>query len=351
MTFGFNSLTLESMLSGSNTAFKTRERPTLSEQEYKSKLKYQRNLEKGIYLLRKLKGRALEENDDIIRQNVLKEAHQLSTQMAEEIIDKASKNKPSQIDSSLLQTMSEMEIKYTNQEDKSGHYLPAQFSITNLLRAADDMLVRIEEKAQSIYTPDHRLTQEEMNYVLKEFLRGTNDLTVNVKGKFFDKNTRLGGILSGGSVYTEMAKNIIEKYADPSLEVYSFVVAVDKENKKSAFETSESDNTTQTVVLLDDVIDGGGTILTALKTVGEYFPNATIHSGKGIDYAGGFEKRRIEKHRYYLCGLFQDFADLSEDGLNDESLAIFQQAEEYAQRNKVPLEPGWYLRKERLETV
>ena len=146
-----------------------------------------------------------------------------------------------------------------------------------------------------------------------------------------------------------MARKIVQKYADPSLAVYSFVVAVDKNEKKTAFETSESDNATQTVILLDDVIDGGGTIITALWSAGKYFPNATIHSGKGIDYTGDFEKRIVQKHMSHLCGLFQDFADFSEDKKMIEALAVFKQAESYAQMHNVQLQPGWYKRKERLK--
>jgi len=349
MVFGTNPINLETMLSGSHVAFKSRERVPLSDSEQELKYGNERTLQRGIYILRKLRTLALAEQDSIKQQSALIEAHQLAEQMAEVILNLSSSDKPVQIGPSFLEIQSRMESKYKPQDADSGHFLPAQFSIGNLFRAADDMLVRVEERAQSIYKPNHVLTREDVNYVLQEFLRGTNDLTVDAIRKLCDHNTRWGGILSGGSVYTEMARQIIQKYADPSLLAYSFVVAVDKDKKKSAFETSESDNATQTVILLDDVIDGGGTMLTALWSAGQYFPNATIHSGKGTDYAGGFEKRRVQKHMDHLCGLFQDFADLSEDGKMTEALAVFKRAESYAEMHNVQLQSGWYKRKERLK--
>jgi hypothetical protein len=211
------------------------------------------------------------------------------------------------------------------------------------------MLARIEEASISLSAPDRRLTRQEMKYVLNEFVRGANVLTINAVDSFFEQGTRVGGILSGGSVYTEMVKKVVERYAGFS--VNSFVIAVDKENGDTAFEKSESDNSAKSVIICDDVINKGGTSLTALWAAGEYFPNATIRSGKGIDYAGGFEKRRVQKYMDYLCELFQDFADLSEDGKIDEAFVIFRQAEEYAQSNGVKLLPGWYIRKERLERI
>ncbi|MFA4833795.1 MAG: hypothetical protein WC619_03025 [Patescibacteria group bacterium] len=337
------------MLSGSFVNFKKRERPPLSEPEREFKLKNEKKLKEGIGVLRKLRTQALDEEDPAEQQNILEEAHQLSSKMAEVILSQSLGDKPSPIDPSFLETLRQARSKHVDKDAGSGHGLPPQFSIQNLFRATDDMLARIEEKAQSIETPDHKLTPGEMRYVLQEFLRGTNDLTVNTIEKFFEKDTKVGGILSGGSVYVELVKKIVERYGDPSLKVNSFAIAVDKENKKAVFEASESDAATQAVIVTDDIIDKGGTVLTALWAAGEQFPNAIIYSGKGTDHSGGFEKRRAELHLGHLTGLFQDFADLSEEGRNDEALAIFRQAEEYAKENKVKLQPGWYKRKECIE--
>ncbi len=337
------------MLSGSHVDFKKRERPVISEEESELKLKNERKLQGGIEILRKLRTAALEESDFIGCQNILNKAHQLSAQMAEQIMNQALSDKPFPIDVSFLETIQKARSEYAEKDAGSGHYLPPQFSVTNLFRATDDMLVRLEEKAKSITAPDHKLSEDEMKYVLQEFLRGTNDLTINVIEKFFKKGTKVGGILSGGSVYVELVKKVVEKYGDSSFAVDSFVIAVDKQNNKVVFEASETDFVTLSVMVTDDMIDKGGTVITALWAAGEQFPNATIYSGMGTDQAGGFEERRIKKHVGHLFGLFQDFANLSEEKRDDEALTIFKKAQDYATENNVTLPPGWYKVKRRIE--
>jgi len=347
MTFYPNNF--EMMFGGSHVDFKKRERLALSENECELKLENERKLQKGIVILRKLRMQALEEQDPIVQQDVMKEAHEFSDQMADVIIDQALGEKPSQIDPSFLETLQQAQNEHADQDAGSGHANPPQFPIQNLFQATDDMIVRIEEKAQSIETPDHKLTQEEMKYVLQEFLSGTNGLTINAIEKIFEKDTKIGGILSGGSVYIELVKKIVERYGDSSLTVDSFTIAVDKQNERVVLEKSKSDATTQTVIITDDMIDKGGTLLTALWSSGEQFPNATIYSGEGTDQLSGFEKRRIKKHTEHLGVLFQDFVDLSEEGQNNEALTLFRQAEQYAIENRVALQLGWYRRKERIE--
>lgn len=282
----------ETILGGSNGDFKKRERPHLSEYENEFKLENERRLQEGITILRKLRTQALEEQDPALRQNHLREAHQFSSHMADVIINQALNDKPQQIDPAFLEVLQKARDEHREKDAGSGHAVPPQFSITNLFRATEDILARIEEKAQSIGMPDHKLTQEELKYVLQGFLRRTNDLTINAIEKFFEKDTKIGGILSGGSVYVELVKKIVEKYGDSSLTLDPFVIAVDKEKKKAVFEASENDSTTRSVIVTDDMIDKGGTLLTALWATGEQFPNATIYSGKGTDRPGGFEKRR-----------------------------------------------------------
>jgi len=339
----------EILLGGSHVAFKKLERPPLSEQENELKLENEKNLKGGIRILRKLRTGALLEEDLIVQQNTLKEAHHFSEQMSDIILNQAISEKPYPIDPSFLERLQVAEDEHAEQDDDSGHGIPPGFSIQNLFRATEDMLARVQERAQSTGTPTHKLTKEEMRYVLQEFLRGTNDLTMNAIDGFFDKDTKVGGILSGGSVYLELVKKIVEKYGDPSLKVDSFVIAVDKENKRAVFEVDKSDKDVKTVIVTDDVIDKGGTLITALWATGEEFPNAIIYSGKGTDEPGGFQKRRTEKHMSYLTGLFQDFAELSEEGKNDEALVIFDQAEKYAKENKVELQAGWHKRRARIK--
>jgi|GEM_PF-2246489 len=340
---------IETLLSGSHVSFLKRDRPPLSDKERELQLENERKLQNGIIILRKLRTLALEAQDSAMRQNALKEAHQLSDQMAEVILNQALGDKPSPIDLSFLETLKETQGKYADQDDGSAHSIPPSFSISNLFQATDDMLVRIEEKAQSITKPDHRLVPEELRYVFHEFLRGANDLTINAIDKFFAQGTKIGGILSGGSVYVELVKKIVERYGDPSLTINSFVIAVDKEKKKAVFEASISDSSTRTVILTDDVTDKGGTILTAFWAAGEQFPMAIIYSGKGTDQPGGFEKRRTAEYMAHLEMIFQDFADLAGEKRDDEALAVFRQAEEYAQKYKVRLQPGWYKIKDRIE--
>ena len=344
----FNPKNFDTILGGSHVAFKKRERPPLSDQENELKLENKRMLQEGVGILRKLRTQALEEKDPVLRQNYLVEAHQFSSQMADVIISQSLNDKPSPIYPSFLNALQKAREEHKDKDAGSGHALPPQFSVGNLSKAIDDILARIEEKNGSLSDPDHKLTEEEMKYVLQEFLRGTNDLTEDAIEKIFNKNAKIGGILSGGSVYAEMVKKITARYADPSLTVDTFVIAVDKEQKKAVFESGESDNSVQAVIVTDDMIDKGETLLTALWNAGEHFPNATIYSGKGTYQPGGFEKRRIQKHMDYLTDIFQDFADLSEEGKNDEALVLFDQAEKYAKENNVTLQPGWYKRKERI---
>jgi hypothetical protein len=158
----------ETMLSGSHVDFKKRERPPLSEHENELKLENERKLQEGIEILRKLRTQALEEQESSLQQSHLKEAHQFSSQMADVIMSQALNDTPSQIDPAFLSVLQKAQDEYKEKDAGSGRALPPQFSIINLFRATDDMLARVEEKAQSIRTPDHKLSQEELKYVLKE---------------------------------------------------------------------------------------------------------------------------------------------------------------------------------------
>ena len=179
------------MLSGSHVTFKKRERPPLTEQENEFRLENERRLKRGIGILRKLKTQALAEENPGMRQDCLKEAHQFSAQMADVIFNQALSEKPSQINPVFLEELQNKKWEYSDKDAGSGHAIPPQFAITNLFRATEDMLARVEEKAQSVNSPDHKLTQEEVRYVIQEFLRGTNRLTVNATEKFFLKNNIL----------------------------------------------------------------------------------------------------------------------------------------------------------------
>ena len=155
----------ESLLSGSIVRFRERSHLPLTEEEREFKLKNEGKLKEGITILRKLRTKALSEKDPGGRQDSLKEAHHFSEQMAEVIINQAIGEKPSPIDPSYLEALQEARSEYAEQEAESGHALPPQFAIGNLLKAIDDIFFRIEEKAKSVEAPDHKLTKEELKYV------------------------------------------------------------------------------------------------------------------------------------------------------------------------------------------
>ena len=102
-------------------------------------------------------------------------------------------------------------------------------------------------------------------------------------------------------------------------------------------------------VLVDDMINKGGTMITALQAAGEYFPRAYIRSGKGFDRPGEWEQRKNAWFMTHLEGVFQDFADLSEQGKDDEAMKVYAEAEAYAKNNGVELQAGWHKRRQRIE--
>lgn len=341
-------MNFENILSGSMVAFAEKKRRVFSGEERELDNTGRHQLEEGLAVLRKMRTLALGEQRSAACQAVLQEAHQFSTQIATEIFQWAQDDEPLLVSPDFLEKLGVLMKKFEGLDAGSSHGLPPQFSINNLLRAADDVVVRHKDRSRPAGQPTQKLTATEMTDVLHEFLVGTNDLTATARQKFFDKNTKIGGILSGGSIYVEIAKLAVAKFADFPLPISSFVIAVDKENKRAVFETSQSDSTTETVIILDDMIDKGGTVLTALGAAGEFFPNATIYCGKGTDKPGGFEKRRAQPHLDHLSTLFQDFYDLVDKKRYNEARDFFAQAERYALENRVSLQPGWYLRMKRI---
>ncbi len=344
----FRPQTIEMSLSGSCVNFIKRERPALSEEEIDTKRENERKLQTGIDILRRLRTRIFEEEDASEQQKLLVEAHHFSSIVANEILEEALADTPFPMNASFLHMLKQTNAGLASYEPGSGHALPPQFSIQNLFNAADDMVARIEKKAGPIKSLDRKLSQEEIKYVLKEFLVGANSLSPGAQKQLFEKDTKVGGILSGGSIYVELTKLIVERFGDNSFEINSFVIAVDKEDKKIAVETSDSDLEVKDVLVMDDIIDGGQTMLVALWNVGEHLPGAMIHSGKGPDQRGGFENRRVQVHDNHLACLFQDFADLALEDRDEEALAMFSHAAQYAAENNVALQPGWYRIWERL---
>lgn len=338
----------ETLSGGSHVAFKKMERAEYSETERELDLENRRRIQECIGILRKMRTSALETQDKEDQQRFLKEAHKLSDEVSDIILDLAQREKPIPLEEGFKEEISKLKEEYIQQDAGSGYSLPPQFSVQNLFRATEDILVRIAEKADSFTAPGHKLEFEELKYILQEFLRGTNGLNNEAIEAIFLPNSKVGGILSGGAIYTEIVRKVIEKYADPSLRIDTFVVAIDKHEKRAAFEHSETDKETTNVILMDDVIHEGGTMLTALWAAGEHFPQARIRSEKGSDYAGEWQKRRNQKHMDHLGLIYQDFAELAEEGKNEEALAIYAEAEKYANENGVILQPGWHKRRDKI---
>lgn len=280
---------------------------------------------------------------------MLAEAHDFASQMANVIIEQCLEQKSVEINPSFLQSLEKQTENHAGADDTSAHGIPPQIVIENLLQATEDMLTRVEEKAQSVKNPDHKLTEDEMQYVLKEFFYGTNALSVNAIKDFFAKNTKVGGIISGGGIYVEIVKEVVERYGENSFGVDTFMIAVDKQQEIATYETAETDTDTQAVILADDMIDQGDTMRVALENAGEKFPNAMIHSGQEFDRTREFEIRRKNKVMERLDMPFQDFASLLYEGKKGEAFAIFEKAKKYADKNGVELTGGWYILKEKAE--
>ncbi|QQG42048.1 MAG: phosphoribosyltransferase [Candidatus Woesebacteria bacterium] len=342
-SFGF-----ENLVAGSHVVFKERALQ-LTQAEREVKIDNARKLYAGVEVLRRFRNEALSEQGSN-RQKVLSEAHKFSEYMAGTILDLSLPEKPISCSPQVLKNIQDVQGRLQNKNASSYHSNPPSTVVHNLFRATEDMLVRIEEKAGSVVSPDHKLSADELKYVLVEFLSGTNMLPRDAIGKFFNKSSKIGGILSGGSVYLEIVKKVVEKYGN-GFTIKTFVIAVDKEKKVVAYEQGSNDDKVADVILTDDMIDRGGTMTTALQNAGGTFQNATIYSGNGRELPGEFQKRQTQKRMGHLTILFQDYADLSMAGKYVDADRIFEQANSYAKDNGVELQPGWYIRKAKIDEL
>lgn len=348
----FNPEFTETILSGIHTNFKKFDRPTPTNEQYEKQLETEEKLKLGIIALRKLKTATLLEQSPAIRQEHLKKAHHLAKIMAQEILEHSKNPFHQEITTEFIEETSEIEQKLEHIQDTiSGYSISAGYPTRNLKRAAEDILVRLQESVGDLNQPDHKINAKEAYYIFNEFLDGTNRLTFDAKKKFFNRNTKIAGILTGGIVYLEMVKIILEKYSIPEITPKTFVIATDVSTKKTIPEESTTDTTTTDVILTDDVINKGSTLTTSLWALGEKFPNATIYSGVGSDLPGEFQKRKDQAHKDYLFDIYQDYTDLIEEGKYTEALVIFETANKYALENNITLSPGWYNRKKRIEDL
>ncbi len=331
----------EFLASGSHTNFIERSRQPLNSTELEAKDQNESIFRPGIDTLRRLRTKAFSQ-EGAAQQQTLLEARKLSTFMATNILEAVSKDRPEPIHPNISKYILESQKKLLGYEPGSAHHIPPPNSVRNLFKATEDMMARIEVKVGSPQKPSRKLTRDETLEVLSQFLTGTNFLSYNATDRLFDKNTKVGGITSGGLVYLEIARLAAEKYA--GLKINTFAIMSDKETKSAICESVSSDRNITCVIVTDDMVDRGGTLLTALSKVGKYFPNAKVYSEKATLEPGYYQKKENESHNSHLTLLFQDFAQLSIDRDFSGADKILLQAKNYAKENNVELTPGWTIR-------
>jgi orotate phosphoribosyltransferase len=207
------------------------------------------------------------------------------------------------------------------------------------------MLIRVEDEVTSLISPSKRLTDTKTLQVLSEFLSGTNNLSVDAKKDLFLANTKVAGLLSGGLVYALMAKKVAERYGNESGTGMNVIAAaVDADGKRAVFERGPDDPKVGRLIVVDDMIDKGGSILCAAHAAEDVFTGATINSGLYYSYAKGRIPPSQKKHLTHLEMEFQEFADLTESNQLEQAKTVLTAAYKYACENGVTLQRGWYIR-------
>ncbi|MFA7253375.1 MAG: hypothetical protein WC107_02365 [Patescibacteria group bacterium] len=341
----------EPVLSGSMTAFKKKERPQFTPKEAEVEKERRYLISEGITTLRKIRTLVFKEGQgDESQQMLLQKAHRFSALMGDFILQKSLNYQADLSTHPYIAESRTLSDELQNEAWDSKHCIVPSTVLLNLEKATDDIIVNIESTAGSAQSPNHKLSELEIDLVLEEFLKGTNDLNNHAISNLFKPNTKVGGVLTGGMIYLSIAKGVVDKYAQEHLKVDDFVIAVDAANKRVAIQESEGDMATENVFVLDDMIDKGGAMLAATYAAGDHFGNAYIYSGKGD--AGSptqrAEKRRQEKTNY-LFELFQDFASATVANDKEVAYQIYAEAERYAEQNSLELPGGWKIRKEKME--
>jgi hypothetical protein len=142
------------LVSMSHPTFKIREKPHLDETGQETYRYAQRNLEFGQDYLRKLNAAALTAEGFDMQQFFLKEAHQLAALIAEEIITQSFYSLPQPLGASFENKLIEMSHLYKEDISFSNYSTAPQISINLLRDAAEDMLIRVEEVADSLSNPN-----------------------------------------------------------------------------------------------------------------------------------------------------------------------------------------------------
>jgi hypothetical protein len=243
--------------------------------------------------------------------------------------------------------LAELSPKLSELEAQSKHHIVPNQVAHHLRRAAEDLMIRVEEQVGSLSSPQRLLDLNAAREVLQEFLLGTNCLTIDAQKAYFAEGTAVGGLLSGGLVYALMAGKVLERYGDESISQPKILpVAVDGEGKRGRFALSVLQSTAQVerLILVDDMIDRGGSMHCAVTAAEDVFTKSDIHSGVRTSYAKGRIPPSQAVHISHLSNMFQDFADLTESGELDAARVLLVSAFEYASENGVIPQRGWYKR-------
>ncbi len=339
-------LSFESLLSGSLVRFKERAYPEANTDQFRELQRdKERVLGTGIDQLRRIRTQIFESKNPDRQQNLLKLATVLADQMADYCIADGADRAAALKEHSYHRTLADIPSSQAGVEPQSKHHIVPSLVAQNLRKAAQDMLIRVEEVASSLTSPSKRLSDAETLQVLTEFISGTNNLSVDARKELFLADTKVAGLLSGGLVYALMAKKIAEHYGNESGKGMTVIaVAVDAEGKQAVFERSPNDGKVRRLIVVDDMIDQGGSILCAAHTAEEVFTEATVNSGLYYSYAKGRIPINHRKHLDHLSGMFQDFADLTESDRLDEARVLLVSAFKYASEHGVTLQRGWYKR-------
>lgn len=328
------------MLDKGRIYFQKLEKPPLTIAESELKRENEQKFSKAIRVLRRVRTGIVESENPRDAQNSLNEAHTFSKLMAKVIIDQSLRDKPAGLEEAFQLELDRLRVKYGHRNPDSGRGIPADFSVRNfLLPAAEDMLNRVQQLAGSLEAPRVKLSRLDLMVVLKNMLVAS-DLSSSQTDGMFRNDTMVVGIMTGGAVYLEMIKEIVDRYGEPKIN--TSITAVNRDNLTAVYQDQGVGEQIKQVILVDDVIDVGDTMVIARDQAGKLYPNATIYTGVGNDQPGGYKKRCMT----HLAGLWYDFADLVEEGRYSEAEQEFAKAKDYADKNGVKLQPAWLNRKD-----
>ena len=337
-------------MGGSHVAFLKKDRPPQTEDEKSIENGRRYLLNDTVIVLRKIKTDFFEQESQ--PQELLNTSHEICSQMADYIIKKQIDPSQDLSEHPLVAMKNTFKEHYKEKDWDSKYCNPASTVVYNLEKATDDILVRIEQNTGSLSEPDHQLNDAELKEVLREFLFEASLLSRSRTENLFSPTSKCGGILTGGMIYLEIAKQLVEKYGQNDFKLNTFAIAVDSNNKQVVCERTSGDDLVENVYILDDLISKGGTIIAAANQAGDYFERANIIDGVGTsDSPEERAQKRHEKVMLPLETMFYDYADAFDESKPELAYQILAEAEKYASENNVELQPGWYKRRDRMKAI